>query len=87
MFKLPVIEAPKHIFRDLKLLLSDRYIITFITFTVFIGMLDGVIIYFLFWYLEDLAAKTQTPNIKLIEGLILAAACLGAEVIFFFISG
>ncbi|XP_064212553.1 major facilitator superfamily domain-containing protein 6-A [Tribolium castaneum] len=85
--KLPVIEAPKNIFKDLKVLLTDRYVKTFIVFTVFVGMLDGVIIYFLFWYLEDLAKETHTTNVKLIEGLILAAACLGAEVIFFSISG
>ncbi|XP_044257870.1 major facilitator superfamily domain-containing protein 6-A-like [Tribolium madens] len=85
--KLPVIEAPKNIFKDLKLLFTDRYVKTFIVFTVFIGMLDGVIIYFLFWYLEDLSTETHTPNVKLMEGLILAAGCLGAEVIFFFISG
>lgn len=38
-------------------------------------------------YLEDLAEATGTKNIKLLEGLIVAAETLGGEVIFFSISG
>jgi MFS family permease len=36
--------------------------------------------------LEDLAVATNTENIKLIEGLTVAAEALGGEIIFFFIS-
>lgn len=86
-FKLPVIPAPKHICKDLKLVLNDKHVLTFITFAVLAGMLDALIIYFFFWYLEDLAMQTNTPDVKLIEGLILAAETLGAEVIFFSLSG
>ncbi|KAJ3627703.1 hypothetical protein MTP99_015061 [Tenebrio molitor] len=85
--ELPVIPAPKHICKDLKLVLNDKHVLTFITFAVLAGMLDALIIYFFFWYLEDLAMQTNTPDVKLIEGLILAAETLGAEVIFFSLSG
>ncbi|KAI4458098.1 hypothetical protein MML48_7g00004136 [Holotrichia oblita] len=38
-------------------------------------------------YLEDLALITHTSNVKLLEGLIVAAETLGGEVVFFYISG
>lgn len=38
-------------------------------------------------YLEDLSLATNTENIKLLEGLIVAAETLGGEVIFFMLSG
>ncbi|KAJ3666481.1 hypothetical protein Zmor_001922 [Zophobas morio] len=85
--ELPVMEAPKNIFNDLKVLLTNVHVVTFITFTVLAGMLDGLIIYFLFWYLEDLAIETGTTQVKLIEGLTLAAETIGAEALFFLISG
>lgn len=41
-----------------------------------------------FRYLEDLAlAKGTMANIKLLEGLTIAAETLGGEVIFFSLSG
>lgn len=53
-----------------------------------VGILDSFIIYFLFWYVEDLACVTNhMERIKLIEGLIVAAETLGGEVIFFSFSG
>ncbi|KAG5881531.1 hypothetical protein JTB14_008457 [Gonioctena quinquepunctata] len=85
--KLPVMEAPENIFKDLRTLMKDRNVVIFITFAVFAGILDSFIIYYLFWYLEDLAETTQTTNIKLLEGLIVAAETLGGEVIFFSVSG
>ncbi|XP_050312924.1 major facilitator superfamily domain-containing protein 6 [Anthonomus grandis grandis] len=85
--KLPIIEAPKNLFKDIGRLLNNRHVITFIGYAVLVGVLDGFIIYFLFWYVEDLALSTDVKNIKLIEGLIVAAETLGGEVIFFSISG
>ncbi|XP_030759296.1 major facilitator superfamily domain-containing protein 6 [Sitophilus oryzae] len=85
--KLPVMEAPENIFKELRKLLKNRYVATFLSFAVLVGVLDGFIIYFLFWYIEDLAAATNTGYIKLLEGLIVAAETLGGEVIFFSVSG
>ncbi|KAK9721697.1 MFS_1 like family [Popillia japonica] len=85
--ELPVIESPKNIFKDLMKLLGNRFTAVFLTFSVFAGVVDGFIIYFLFWYLEDLALITHTTNVKLLEGLIVAAETLGGEVVFFYISG
>ncbi|KAJ8921768.1 hypothetical protein NQ315_008393 [Exocentrus adspersus] len=85
--QLPIIESPENIFKDIKTLLNNRKVMTFIIFAVFAGIVDSFIIYYLFWYLEDLAEATGTKNIKLLEGLIVAAETLGGEVIFFSISG
>ncbi|XP_044257866.1 major facilitator superfamily domain-containing protein 6-A [Tribolium madens] len=85
--ELPVIPVPENIFKDLKKLLNNRYVVTFITFAIFAGILDGLIIYFLFWHLQELARTTNTSNVKLIEGLVVAAETLGGEVIFFSVAG
>ncbi|KAF7270477.1 hypothetical protein GWI33_016547 [Rhynchophorus ferrugineus] len=85
--KLPIIEAPENILKDMKHLLKNRFVSTFLLYAILVGVLDGFIIYFLFWYIEDLAAETSTGYIKLLEGLIVAAETLGGEVIFFSISG
>jgi MFS family permease len=84
--KLPVIQAPKNMIKEFKHLLKDGVVVTFLTFATFVGILDSLIIFFLLWYLEDLAVATNTQNIKLIEGLTVAAEALGGEIIFFFIS-
>ncbi|KAJ8983003.1 hypothetical protein NQ317_014299 [Molorchus minor] len=85
--KLPIIESPENIFKDIRNLLNNKHVVTFIIFAVFAGIVDSFIIYYLFWYLEDLAVTVGTKNIKLLEGLIVAAETLGGEVIFFSISG
>lgn len=42
----------------------------------------------MFWHLEEVAAETgYMGSIKLIEGCVVAAECLGGEIIFFLISG
>lgn len=84
---MPIIEAPKNIFKDLKKLLNNKHTIIFIIYATLAGIVDSFIIYFLFWYLEDLALETNTTNIKLLEGLTVAAETLGSEVIFFYLSG
>lgn len=48
--QLPVIESPENIFKDLKKLVNNRVVITFLVFAVLAGILDSFIIYFLFWY-------------------------------------
>ncbi|XP_018318493.1 major facilitator superfamily domain-containing protein 6 isoform X2 [Agrilus planipennis] len=85
--KLPVISPPKNVFKDLCRLLRDRDVVVFLIFAIFAGIIDSFIIYFLFWFLEDLAIQSQTGNVKLLEGLIVAAETLGGEILFFAISG
>ncbi|XP_060523756.1 major facilitator superfamily domain-containing protein 6 [Cylas formicarius] len=85
--KLPVIEPPKNILKDIKQLFGNKRVATFMSYAVLAGIIDGFIIYFLFWYVEDLAAATDVTNIKLLEGLIVAAETLGGEIIFFSVSG
>ena len=42
----------------------------------------------MFWHLEEVALKTgYIDSIKLIEGCVVAAECLGGEILFFLISG
>nr|CAI5862004.1 unnamed protein product [Callosobruchus analis] len=85
--KLPVMNAPENIFKEIKHLMNNRHVAIFITFAVLAGIVDSFIIYYLFWYVEDFASQTGTTNVKLLEGLILAAETLGGEVIFFSLAG
>lgn len=69
-------------------LLKNPTISIFLIFSAIAGIIDSYIIYFLFWYLEDLAIQTNYMHqIKLIEGLTVAAETLGGEVIIFLFSG
>ncbi|XP_033207938.1 major facilitator superfamily domain-containing protein 6-A [Belonocnema kinseyi] len=86
--ELPVMPGTKHIVKDVYQLIRMKPIATFLCFATIAGILDSFIIYFLFWYLEDLASATgYMPQIKFIEGLVVAAETLGGEVIFFSFSG
>ncbi|KAB0801831.1 hypothetical protein PPYR_04017 [Photinus pyralis] len=85
--EIPIIQAPKNIFKSLKDLLNNCQTIVFIFYATMAGIVDSFVVYFLFWYIEDFALLTKTPNTKLLEGLIVAAQTLGAEIIFFYISG
>ncbi|XP_078033340.1 major facilitator superfamily domain-containing protein 6 isoform X2 [Augochlora pura] len=86
--KLPVMSGSGNILKDVFQILKLKPIIIFLCFATIAGILDSFIIYFLFWYLEDLALVTGHMNeIKLIEGLIVAAQTLGGEVVFFPLSG
>lgn len=85
---LPTMTGSANILKDVFQLLKLKPIIIFLCFATIAGILDSFIIYFLFWYLEDLAmATSHMREIKLIEGLIVAAETLGGEVIFFSMSG
>lgn len=85
---LPVMTGSADILKDIMKLLRLKPIIIFLCFATIAGILDSFMIYFLFWYLEDLAMATNcVREIKLIEGLIVAAETLGGEVIFFLLSG
>lgn len=69
-------------------LLSQKPIIIFLVFATLAGILDAFIIYYMFWFLEEIAEKTNhMGSIKLIEGCVVAAECLGGEILFFLVSG
>ncbi|XP_043266069.1 major facilitator superfamily domain-containing protein 6 isoform X2 [Colletes gigas] len=86
--KLPIMGGSTNIIKDVYELLKLKHIIIFLCFATLAGILDSFMIYFLFWYLEDLAKVTGHMNeINLIEGLIVAAETLVGEVIFFSFSG
>ncbi|KAL6263024.1 hypothetical protein P5V15_005820 [Pogonomyrmex californicus] len=86
--ELPPMSGSTSILKDVCTLLKLKPIIIFLCFATLAGTLDSFIIYFLFWYLEDLAMATgHMGEIKLIEGLIVAAETLGGEIIFFSLSG
>ncbi|RZF43942.1 hypothetical protein LSTR_LSTR006750 [Laodelphax striatellus] len=86
--KLPPLPRSENIVKDLFELSKNPHVAVFLVFTVFVGICDSFIIYYLFWFLEDLAIEhNYTENIKLLEGITIAAETLGAEVIFFIFSG
>lgn len=86
--KLPKLSASESIFKDVTKLVKQRKIYIFLIFATLAGILDAFIIYYMFWYLEEIAEQTgMKERIKLIEGLTVAAECLGGEILFFIISG
>ncbi|KAJ9592244.1 hypothetical protein L9F63_001245 [Diploptera punctata] len=86
--KLPPIPRSDNILRDVGELLKHKHIVVFLVFATLAGVIDSFIIYFLFWYLEDLAQVTnEMDNIKLLEGITVAVETLVGEVIFFMLSG
>lgn len=86
--KLPKLPKSESIIGDVASLLRHRHIAVFLVFATFAGICDSFIIYFMFWYLEDLAlASGAMAHVKLIEGLVIAAETLGGEVIFFSYAG
>lgn len=69
-------------------LLMQKQILIFLCFATLAGILDSFIIYYMFWYLEELAQLTgYMDSIKLIEGCVVAAECLGGEIPIFLVSG
>ncbi|XP_034235432.1 major facilitator superfamily domain-containing protein 6 [Thrips palmi] len=86
--KLPKLPKSESIIGDVASLLKHRHIVVFLVFATFAGICDSFIIYFMFWYLEDLAQTSGAmAHVKLIEGLVIAAETLGGEVIFFSYAG
>lgn len=86
--RLPPLSSATSIWDEVMQLLRQRTIVIFLAFATLAGILDSFIIYYMFWHLEDVAAVSGfTPSIKLIEGCVVAAECLGSEILFFLISG
>lgn len=69
-------------------LLMQKHILLFLVFVTIVGIFDSFINYYMFWYLEEVANQTgHKASIKLIEGCVVAAECLGGEILFFLVSG
>ncbi|CAO1413035.1 unnamed protein product [Diamesa serratosioi] len=86
--KLPKLSSSESIYKDVVSLFKNKRIALFLVFATIAGILDSFVIYYMFWHLEDVAEKTGfSHNIKIIEGWVIAAECLGGEIIFFLLSG
>ncbi|EDW91966.1 major facilitator superfamily domain-containing protein 6 [Drosophila yakuba] len=86
--KLPKLGGSESIWSDVWQLVRQPPILVFLFFATMAGIIDSFIIYFMFWHLEQVAEATgYMHQIKLIEGLVVAAECLAGEVPFFFYSG
>nr|XP_049704087.1 major facilitator superfamily domain-containing protein 6 isoform X2 [Helicoverpa armigera]XP_049704088.1 major facilitator superfamily domain-containing protein 6 isoform X3 [Helicoverpa armigera] len=86
--RLPSLSSPEDSGRALRDVLRIPKVIVFISFAVVAGTFDSFIIYYMFWFLEELAEKTgHTANIKIIEGVVVAAESFIGELLFFFFSG
>ncbi|XP_071447805.1 signal recognition particle subunit SRP72 [Hetaerina americana] len=86
--QLPLMPRSNRILRDVGHLICRTEVATFLVFAAICGILDGFVIYYLFWYLEDLAVSTgKETSIKLLEGLVVAAETLIGETVFFYLSG
>ncbi|KAH8401361.1 hypothetical protein KR009_004945 [Drosophila setifemur] len=86
--KLPKLGGSESIWSDVWQLVRQPPILVFLFFATMAGIIDSFIIYFMFWHLEQVAEETgYMHQIKLIEGLVVAAECLAGEVPFFFYSG
>lgn len=86
--KLPNLSTTDSIFRDVGKLIRRSDIAIFLVFATISGILEAFVIYYMFWHLENVAEETgHKGSIKLIEGFVVAAECLGGEILFFLISG
>ncbi|CAH0599540.1 unnamed protein product [Chrysodeixis includens] len=85
---LPSLSSPEDSGKALRDVLKIPKVIVFIIFAVVAGTFDSFIIYYMFWFLEELAEETgHTAKIKLIEGIVIAAESFLGELVFFFFSG
>lgn len=85
---LPVMTSANSIWDEVLALLRQRKIALFLVFATLAGIIDSFIIYYMFWHLEEVAfASGHIESIKLIEGCVVAAECLGGEILFFLVSG
>lgn len=86
--KLPQLGNSETLFRDVYDLVNRKSIATFLVFATLAGIIDSFIIYYMFWYLEDVAILSgYEGQIKLIEGIVVAAECLCGEIPMFLYSG
>ncbi|XP_022182057.1 major facilitator superfamily domain-containing protein 6-B-like isoform X2 [Myzus persicae] len=74
---------------DIKRVLTNIRVQSFLLFVLAFGTLLPFIWYYLFWYMEDISNiyhPETKPYIKTIQGFSLTIQCLGGEVPFFFLS-
>ncbi|XP_052745967.1 major facilitator superfamily domain-containing protein 6 [Bicyclus anynana] len=85
---LPSLSSPDDSGKALRDVLRIPRVLVFISFAVVVGVFDSFIIYYMFWFLEELAETTGSmEQIKLIEGVVVAAQSFIGELLFFFFSG
>ncbi|XP_053623227.1 major facilitator superfamily domain-containing protein 6 isoform X2 [Plodia interpunctella] len=85
---LPSLSSPDDSGKALLAVIRIPRVLLFITFAVIAGTFDSFIIYYMFWFLEDLADETgHTGKIKLIEGVVVAGQSFLGELLFFHFSG
>ncbi|CAH2101460.1 unnamed protein product [Euphydryas editha] len=85
---LPPLSSPDDSGKALMEVLKIPRVLVFITFAVVAGTFDSFMIYYTFWFLEELAEETNSvAKIKLIEGVVIAAQSFIGELLFFFFSG
>ncbi|XP_045781469.1 major facilitator superfamily domain-containing protein 6 [Maniola jurtina] len=85
---LPSLSSPDDSGKALRAVLRIPRVVVFIVFAVVVGIFDSFIIYYMFWFLEELAETTGSmEQIKLIEGVVVAAQSFIGELLFFFFSG
>ncbi|KAL1122991.1 hypothetical protein AAG570_003315 [Ranatra chinensis] len=86
--KFPPLPKSESIVRSITSLVKQPAVLTFLIYAMLVGICDAAMIFYLLWYLEDLAKVTnQIENIKLLQGLTVACETLFGEVVFFYISG
>ncbi|XP_028164395.1 major facilitator superfamily domain-containing protein 6 [Ostrinia furnacalis] len=85
---LPALSSPEDSGAALRQVLKMPRVLVFIVFAVVAGTFDSFIIYYMFWFLEELAEKTgHMAQIKLIEGVVVAGQSFIGELLFFYFSG
>ncbi|XP_014287821.1 major facilitator superfamily domain-containing protein 6 isoform X2 [Halyomorpha halys] len=84
------VKSSASIINDIGKLLSEGRVLIFLLWCIGIGMCTAMVWNFLFWFLEDLAAKNGCGTqmwIKTLEGLVMLIQTFGGELPFFFLSG
>ncbi|RVE46368.1 hypothetical protein evm_008991 [Chilo suppressalis] len=85
---LPSLSSPEDSGAALRQVLRMPRVLVFIAFAVVAGTFDSFIIYYMFWFLEELAEETGSmEKIKLIEGVVVAGQSFIGELLFFYFSG
>ncbi|KAL0852793.1 hypothetical protein ABMA27_012600 [Loxostege sticticalis] len=85
---LPSLSSPEDSGAALRQVLKMPRVLIFIVFAIVAGTFDSFIIYYMFWFLEELAESTgHTGQIKLIEGVVVAGQSFIGELLFFYFSG
>ncbi|CAH0403935.1 unnamed protein product [Chilo suppressalis] len=85
---LPSLSSPEDSGAALRQVLRMPRVLVFIAFAVVAGTFDSFIIYYMFWFLEELGEETGSmEKIKLIEGVVVAGQSFIGELLFFYFSG